>query len=744
MRMRSHLIALALGVTILSLVSPATALAATNSRPIDITPDEMEVWYAMPDHNKVGVIGAQGVNENMLITEIDVMLEPWSVAVHPSNGEVWVTCKRSDAIVIIDAATKTVIDTISDLGFDTYGVAFNPSGTKAAATASGSDDAFIIDVTTRNRDATLNLYRRPHGIAWADDTRFYVSTLLFVDVSNTRVTKVFQDTSAVWQKQEILVLQDGNIFAPGAGYPSCIISLNIQPAPADTFLILPATHINTLDGNLVGGALEATDITTSVLRPVNIRSDQSGFTEMSMTYKSSIVGTPTSGPIATEFHGGRMFVPNLSSGDITFLSGNIMTAVEDTVIRCGEGPLGAVVAPVLERIYVHNWLSRDITVISTAADTVVTTVNAATTEPYSASVLNGKQIFFSSRGNLSVDNRHSCHSCHVFGTADGRDWDLSQFGAHKRATPDMRAIALTGAHNWTASMDEMQDHEFGIRDLQFGPGLIPGLPNAKLGPPNAGLSADLDDMAEFMGTQTLRSDTPTLAPGEQLSATADSGRTLFFDSVVGCAGCHVPPYFTDSNLGNSPFVIHDVGTAAIGDSLGALGFDTPSLLGVWDTGPYFHHHAANSLKQTISPTALNPNDLHGVTSILNSDEIDFIVEYVKTIGGFEQVPTGVEDTSPSRPVSNASLGRAAPNPFHRVTSIDFSIPNGPADVQIEVYNVAGRKVRTLLRRQMTRGTHIVGWDALNDSGKDVGNGIYFARLYVDGEEQGSRKMTILR
>ncbi|NNE09403.1 MAG: T9SS type A sorting domain-containing protein, partial [Gemmatimonadetes bacterium] len=172
--------------------------------------------------------------------------------------------------------------------------------------------------------------------------------------------------------------------------------------------------------------------------------------------------------------------------------------------------------------------------------------------------------------------------------------------------------------------------------------------------------------------------------------------------------------------------------------------DTPSLMGVWDTGPYFHHHAANSLKQTISPTALNPNDLHGVTSILNSDEIDFIVAYVKTIGGYEQLATGVDDASPSRPVSNAMLGRAAPNPFHRSTSIDFSIPNGPADVQIEVYNVAGRKVRTLLNRTMTRGTHIVGWDSQNDAGQDVGNGVYFARLYVNGEEQGSRKMTILR
>jgi len=738
------LIRMALLGALFYVATHASLCRADHSKPIDLTADGMEVWNVNPEHGTVSVTGAQGISENTLIAEIGVLQDPWTLDIHPSNGEVWVACRDDDAIVIIDGATRTVIDTITGLGFDTFGICFSPDGSLAAVTAAGSDQVFLVDTVTRLVTDTFAVYRRPYGIAWvADGSRFYVSHLLFDHNSFGTMTKVAY--SAGWSVSSFNVNQDANVTIQGAGYPSSMMCISIQPPPADSLLLIPCTYINTLKGQLTFGLIEANDMSHAVIRPVNILRDRSAFQEVGVTYKMDMSGTPVSGPIGLAFKSGKIYVANLSSGDLTVLSGDILTAVETGVIRCGEGPLGVVAHPTLDRVYVYNWLSRDLTVVNTLADTVFATVPVTTWEPLAANVLSGKQTFFSSRDSLSFQNRHSCNTCHVFASHDGRAWDFRQFGAHFRATPDIRTIALTGPHNWTASMDEIQDHEYGILDLMFGTGLISGGPNPKLGAPNAGLSQRLDDMAAFISTLTHRTDTPFQAPGGGLTATADSGRTLFNDPTIGCAGCHVPPYFTDSNLSSNPYILHDVGTADPADTLAAAGFDTPTLMGVWDSGYYMHNSNAATIRQCFEPGPFNPNDLHGVTSGLTTAQIGYIEEYVKSIGAPQGVPTGVESAATPRPqVSTPMLGRAYPNPLSTRTSMKFLIEQGPAAVKIELYNLAGRQVRTLLDRSMPRGRHIVGWDSRDDQGRDVANGTYFARLRVNGRAVSNRKITVLR
>jgi hypothetical protein len=325
---------------------------------------------------------------------------------------------------------------------------------------------------------------------------------------------------------------------------------------------------------------------------------------------------------------------------------------------------------------------------------------------------------------MSFEERGACASCHVWGRADARPWDLAQFGKHIRATPDLRGIGFTGAHDWTADKDEMADHDFGIIEFMGGDGLIAS-PNPPLGAPNRGLSQDMDDIGRYMATLVHRTDTPFLNPDGSLTAEADSGRALFMDPTVGCATCHVPPFYTDSDLG-------------------ADGFDTPSLCGVWDTGPYLHHHpfsGAVTLRQVL--TTLNPNDLHGSTSQLSSTQIDYLVAFLKSIAWPESTgtATGVAATVAA---GAGSIESAFPNPFARDTSLRFALDRYATSVQVTVFDVAGRRVRTILDRPVARGRHVVGWDSRDDAGARVAPGVYFARLIVDGEERGGKKLTVVR
>jgi hypothetical protein len=87
---------------------------------------------------------------------------------------------------------------------------------------------------------------------------------------------------------------------------------------------------------------------------------------------------------------------------------------------------------------------------------------------------------------------------------------------------------------------------------------------------------------------------------------------------------------------------------------------------------------------------------------------------------------------PSQPASHVSLSLlgATPNPFAHGTRIAFDVPGeAPGQcVVLRIFDVAGRRVRTLNDGPLPGGRHTLWWDATRDSGEGVGNGVYFCRL----------------
>jgi len=84
-----------------------------------------------------------------------------------------------------------------------------------------------------------------------------------------------------------------------------------------------------------------------------------------------------------------------------------------------------------------------------------------------------------------------------------------------------------------------------------------------------------------------------------------------------------------------------------------------------------------------------------------------------------------------------ALGQNYPNPFNPHTTISFSLPKG-TDVKLEVFNLAGQKVATLLDEYLAAGTHQYRWD-----GSDVCSGVYFYRIKTN-THTASKKMVLLK
>jgi hypothetical protein len=92
--------------------------------------------------------------------------------------------------------------------------------------------------------------------------------------------------------------------------------------------------------------------------------------------------------------------------------------------------------------------------------------------------------------------------------------------------------------------------------------------------------------------------------------------------------------------------------------------------------------------------------------------------------------------------SGFSLSQNYPNPFNPVTNIAFTVPR-TAHVRLDVYNVVGQKVKTLVDQEMKPGSYAADWDGTDQSGKAVSSGIYFYRMEA-GDFAGMKKMLLLK
>jgi predicted extracellular nuclease len=124
-----------------------------------------------------------------------------------------------------------------------------------------------------------------------------------------------------------------------------------------------------------------------------------------------------------------------------------------------------------------------------------------------------------------------------------------------------------------------------------------------------------------------------------------------------------------------------------------------------------------------------------------------IVQYV--FGNYKIEPRGNEDIA-ANPVGVSEdhfggkfgVAQNVPNPFNPKTAIAFNLTS-PGDVTLEIFDVAGHKVATLIDRHMEAGAHVAHWDGTTSEGERAASGVYFYKLAA-GDQKTSKKMVLLK
>ncbi len=94
------------------------------------------------------------------------------------------------------------------------------------------------------------------------------------------------------------------------------------------------------------------------------------------------------------------------------------------------------------------------------------------------------------------------------------------------------------------------------------------------------------------------------------------------------------------------------------------------------------------------------------------------------------------------PPKPLTLYQNHPNPFNPSTSISFFLPSD-RHVNLVIYDIKGRKIKTLANSSRQAGKHTINWNGTNNSGHNVSSGVYYYRLTAD-KKVITKKMVLLR
>ncbi len=145
----------------------------------------------------------------------------------------------------------------------------------------------------------------------------------------------------------------------------------------------------------------------------------------------------------------------------------------------------------------------------------------------------------------------------------------------------------------------------------------------------------------------------------------------------------------------------------------------------------------------------------GWTGTVCGEDRAAVTRRVEDVFTWMNVPTGsgalwnpedivvAANEAPASTPRRTVLQGSSPNPFNPQTTIRFDLAHD-THIRLEVFDVTGRHVRTLIDEMRAADRHVVVWDGRDDGGAAVGSGIYWARLVTARGFRGATKLVMLR
>jgi YVTN family beta-propeller protein len=585
-------------------------------------------------------------------------LSPVEIAVSPDGRLLYVLCQDSDELRVIEEASGKVVKSVP-VGRVPRGIVITRRGDTLYVTNAWSDNVSVIDASNLEVTKTLPAGFEPSGAALDGAERtLYVANRLSNDVSVIDLN--------TGQETKRLVAGRGASYLTSSPDGKLIYCTHVYPEPGP-FRDAPKSEITVIDTNTqtvverkrlnnVAGVFHTAVSkdgelgVVAQLRPKNLLplahvehgwafgdaltlfgSNVGGLVQIPLDELDRYYALPWGIAIAPDKS--KIFLTTAGSQSVTVLDVarllksvrthrrpfvNDLSASAEYVssrIAVGHNPRGVAFSPDGKHLYVANRLDDTISVIDTADEDVVATLDLGGPKNIDA-LRRGERLFYTAE--FAFQGGFGCSNCHIDSTIDGLQWDLEPDGFGKDIVDNrsLENLAGTEPFKWNGGNPDMptecgpRTEKFFFRSQSFN-------------------QQQLTDLVTFVLSLPYRPNRYRMAAGG-LTPAQERGKAIFertkskdgaaIAEANQCTHCHSGPKYTNQKQ-------LDIGSGKTTDRSPVV--DVPQLSNIAYSAPYLHDGSARSLEEIW--TVFNPKDTHGVSNDLTKDELNDLIEYLKTL-----------------------------------------------------------------------------------------------------------------
>ncbi len=608
-------------VTLLAIAAkPAAKQSAAIPKERYLSPLEMAsshdgrlLYVVCQDSDEVRVVDVQS---SKVIGSVPVGHMPRGIALSPDGRQLYITNAWSDTVSVIDTTALQILQTLST-GSEPSGVVSDSNGATLYVANRLSGDVSVIDLKSGQETKRLLAGRGASYLALSPDgkwiycTHIYPNPGAFRTQPNSEITVIDTARQTVVERKPLHNV--AGVFHVALSADGRLgVAAQLRPKN-----LIPLAHVE--HGWVFGDslALFGQDVGETVQIPLDELDRYYALPwGVAITPDKSKIFLTTAGSQSVTVIDVASLLNTVRTRPQPFV--NDLSASADYVlarIPVGHNPRGVLLSPDGKRLYVANRLDDNVAVIDTAKDRVVSTIDLGGPRNVDA-LRRGERLFYTA--DFAFQGQFGCSNCHLDATIDGLQWDLEPDGFGKDIVDNrsLENLAGTEPFKWNGGNPDMptecgpRTEKYFFRSQSFN-------------------QQQLTDLVTFVFSLPYRPNRSRLPNGE-LTPAQERGKAIFertkykngkpIPDSNQCATCHSGPKYTNQQQ-------VDVGTGKPTDRSPVI--DVPQLSNVAYSAPYLHDGSARSLEEIW--TVFNPKDTHGVSNDLTKDELNDLIEYLKTL-----------------------------------------------------------------------------------------------------------------
>jgi YVTN family beta-propeller protein len=603
---------------------PETIIAEDYASPLEIlfSPDGARLYVLCQQSDEVRVLDAASF---AVIKRIAVGHVPRGFALSPNGDRLFVANTWDDTLSVIDTRALAVIATWP-VGAEPSGVVQNRTGKRLFVANRISNDVAVLDAQTGDEVGRLVAGRGASYLTLSPDGRRIYATHVYPNpprVETDHDNRIAPDSEITIIDAERAVVVDRMPLPAIAGVFHLAFSADGRLGAVAEYHpknLIPLAHLE--HGGIFAYTL--TLFGADVGRPVEVPLDE---LDRYAARPFGVAIAPDKSRIYVSCGGSEMIavidVPKLMRFLHTHSHTQPVSFARDLAasanyvvahIPVGRDPRGVTLSRDGSKLFVANRLDDTISVINTHTNQVASTIKLDGPKIVTP-IRHGEQTFYTAR--YGFQGQIGCANCHIDSTFDGIQWNLEPDGFGRNIVDNklIEGIKDTAPYKWNGGNPNIPT-ECGPRTEKY-----------------FWRSENYDELTLADLSIYIRNLPPRpnrwRQANSELTPAQERGKAIFeravdkFQKPIAeynrCSYCHSGPNGTNHKL-------FDVGTRRPNDNTNML--KSSQLTNIALTAPYLHDGSAHTLEEIW--TVYNPDDKHGRTNDLTKDELNDLIEYLRT------------------------------------------------------------------------------------------------------------------